>query len=183
MPQDKAWLLCWCNATAFGFFVLKYALFFLVLVLDQGTKFFAGERLQLGEPVPIIDNIFNLTLVYNPGAAFGMFSGLPDMWRRVVLALVSGLALLVVVRFFFKEAKDDNISQCALLSILAGALGNLVDRYRFDSVVDFLDFYWGQYHWPAFNVADSAISLGVAILMFRVLFSKPATAVSGETLA
>jgi signal peptidase II len=152
--------------------VLKYLLFLLVLILDQWTKFYAAEHLQLGEPVSLIDGIFNLTLVYNPGAAFGMFSGLPDMWRRIVLALVSGLALLVVMRFFFREAKDDNMSQCALMTILAGALGNLIDRYRFDSVVDFLDFYWGQYHWPAFNVADSAISVGVSILMFRVLFAK-----------
>lgn len=153
--------------------MVKYLLFLLVLLLDQWTKYYAGEHLQLGEPVSVIEGIFNLTLVYNPGAAFGMFSGLPDLWRRVVLGLVSTLALLVVMRFFFKEAKDDEISQCALLTILAGALGNLIDRYRFDSVVDFLDFYWKQYHWPAFNVADSAISVGVVILMFRVLFAKP----------
>ena len=154
--------------------MVKYLLFFIVLILDQWTKFYASEHLQLGEPVSVIDGLFNLTLVYNPGAAFGMFSGLPDIWRRVVLALVSGLALLVVIRFFFREAKGDSVSQAALLTILAGAIGNLIDRYRFDSVVDFLDFYWGQYHWPAFNVADSAISIGVTILMFRVLFSKQA---------
>ena len=71
-----------------------------------------------------------------------------------------------------KEAKHDPVSQFALVGILSGAVGNLIDRYRFDSVVDFLDFYAARYHWPAFNVADSAISVGVCILLLRVLFAK-----------
>ncbi len=150
----------------------KTLLFLLVLVLDQWTKFLATEHLRLGDPVPVIEGLFNFTLVFNPGAAFGMFSELSDGWRRLILAVVSGLALIVVLRFLLNEAKHDVISQYALIGILAGAFGNLIDRYRFDSVVDFLDFYWGSYHWPAFNIADSAISVGVVVLMFRVLFVK-----------
>ena len=150
----------------------KSLLLLVVLLLDQWTKLLATEYLKLGDPVPVINGLFNFTLVFNPGAAFGMFSELSDGWRRLILAIVSALALIVVLRFLFNEAKHDPISQYALIAILAGALGNLIDRYRYDSVVDFLDFFWGDYHWPAFNIADSAISVGVAVLMFRVLFVK-----------
>ncbi|MCB0322311.1 MAG: signal peptidase II [Bdellovibrionales bacterium] len=150
--------------------VFNVALFVTVLVLDQLTKYVAQQELLLGEIVPVIPGLFNFTLVYNPGAAFGLFGGLPDPWRQIVLFGVSLLALVVVFRFMRREAKDDPWAQAALSGILAGAVGNIIDRVRFDSVVDFLDFYWGAYHWPAFNVADSAISVGVTILIFRILF-------------
>ena len=101
-----------------------------------------------------------------------MFSGLPDVWRRTVLIVVSLLALLVVFRFILKDAKGDLVSQLALSAILGGALGNIIDRFRFDAVVDFLDVYYGTYHWPAFNIADSAISVGVVVLVIRLLFEK-----------
>lgn len=156
---------------------MKYAgqilVFLLVLILDQVTKYFASTGLMLGEPVSVLPGIFNLTLVYNPGAAFGMFGNYPDVFRRIALWGVSFIALLVVLRFMLNEAKDDKISQYALVGILAGALGNIIDRLRFDAVVDFLDFYWKTYHWPAFNVADSAICVGVFLLIVRVTFAKP----------
>ena len=148
--------------------ILNFFYFFSILTLDQLSKYWVHSSFVEGEPVAILPNFFNLTLVYNPGAAFGIFSGLPDTQRRVVLLGVSVLALLVVVRLLLTDAKDDKYSQFALLGILAGALGNIIDRFRFDRVVDFLDFYWGSYHWPAFNVADSAISVGVAILIIRM---------------
>ncbi len=149
----------------------NFLVFLLILVLDLWTKYLAQANFAEGEVYEVIPNLFNLTLVYNPGAAFGLFANLPDFWRRFVLLLVSSLALVVVFRFMLKEAKDDAWSQVALSGILAGAIGNIVDRLRFDSVVDFLDFYWGSYHWPAFNIADSAISVGVFILIFRILFA------------
>lgn len=150
---------------------LNLFLFVTLLLVDQLTKWLAYTYLEEGVPVPIIPHLFNLTLVYNPGAAFGMFGDLPDFWRRIVLLSVSVVALSVVVRFMLREAKGDPIAQAALSGILAGAIGNIIDRIRFDSVVDFLDFYWNQYHWPAFNVADSAISVGVFILVVRILFA------------
>lgn len=152
---------------------LNAAAFLVVLVSDQITKTLAQSRLSLGEAIEVIPGLFNLTLVYNPGAAFGLFGNLPDFWRRTVLFVVSILALLVVFRFMVKEAKDDRWAQFALSAILAGAIGNIIDRLRFDAVVDFLDFYWGNYHWPAFNIADSAISLGVTILIVRIMFFAP----------
>ncbi len=150
----------------------RVILFVLVLVLDQWTKFLAIQHLSLGDPVPVFEGFFNFTLVYNPGAAFGMFGDLPDNLRRIVLGCVSFAALAVVLRFMVKEAKHDLLAQYALVGILAGAAGNIIDRYRFDSVVDFLDFYYGAAHWPAFNIADSAISVGVTVLMIRVVFGK-----------
>ena len=147
--------------------LLNILVFLVVLAGDQATKVWAYSALSEGSPVTIVPNLFNLTLVYNPGAAFGMFSRMPDFWRRTALILVSVIAILVVVWFILKEAKGDRLAQAALSGILAGALGNIIDRFRFDAVVDFLDFYWRHYHWPAFNMADSAISAGVAVLIYR----------------
>lgn len=155
-------------------------LFVLVLVFDQATKYLALERLVLNEPRPVIQNLFNLTLVYNPGAAFGMFGSWSDTSRWIALTVVSIVALLVVVWFLVHEAKGDRSSQLALTAILAGAVGNVIDRVRFDYVVDFLDFYWGTYHWPAFNIADAAICLGVATLLIQAVFGKKPVAELSE---
>ena len=147
----------------------KVVVFLVVLVLDQVTKIVAYSLLQEGESVAVIPGFFNFTLVYNPGAAFGMFADWPDLWRRTVLSLVSLVAMFVVLRFMQEEAKNDLPSQYALAAILGGAFGNIIDRIRFDRVVDFIDVYWAQYHWPAFNIADSAISIGVCVLILRVV--------------
>ncbi len=154
----------------------KLSLFFLVIVLlDQTTKWLAVKYLSDNQSIPVIPGFFNFTLVYNPGAAFGMFSMWPDALRRTSLAIVSIIALIIVVRFMAKEAKEDLISQIALVGVLSGAIGNIIDRVRLDRVIDFLDFYWNNLHWPAFNVADSAISVGVVVLIGRMLFAeKPA---------
>lgn len=153
--------------------VVLLVLFLTLLGCDQGTKYLAEQHLELGNPVAVVPNLFNFTLVYNPGAAFGLFAGLPDTTRRVVLLAVS-CAAFVVVAFMYRDTKDDPYSVVALVAILSGAIGNLIDRLRYDAVVDFLDFYWGTYHWPAFNIADSAICVGVAVLIFRMtFFAKP----------
>lgn len=160
--------------------VVRVGIFLVVLVLDQLTKYLALSYLTLGQPIEVVQGLFNLTLVFNPGAAFGLFSGLPDVQRRVALVLVSLLAIGIVLRFLVKDAKEDGILQCGLLMVLGGAVGNIIDRFRFDSVVDFLDFYLGNWHWPAFNVADSAICVGVSLLMFRSLFGAVANAKQGD---
>ena len=156
-------------------------IFALVLSLDQATKFLAERELKAG-PVSVVPGLFDLTLVYNPGAAFGLFSGLPDTQRRFALAAVSLLALGVVVWFGLNEAKGDRWFQAGLSAIVAGAVGNLLDRLRLDAVVDFLDFYVGEHHWPAFNVADSAICIGVCLLLLRMLFFSPARAANEGTI-
>lgn len=150
--------------------VLVFSL--LILVLDQWTKALAARELRLNQPVEIIPKCFNLTLVHNPGAAFGIFANLPDGQRRTALGLVSIVAVIALIWFIVREGREDRLSLYALASILSGAIGNIIDRLRFDSVIDFADFYIGKYHWPAFNVADSAISLGVCLIAYRILFVK-----------
>jgi len=149
----------------------------VVLVLDQLTKLVALERLPLGLPVGVIDGFFSLTLVMNPGLAFGLLSGTPTAWRWIVALLsIGALAVLgmVGVRLL---AEGGWPARLALGMVFGGAVGNLIDRARFGAVVDFLDFYWRAYHWPAFNVADSAISVGVALLALRLLVTPPASSV------
>ena len=141
-----------------------------VLVLDQLTKLLALERLLPGVPVRLVDGFFSLTLVMNPGLAFGMLSSTPSAWRWVV-ALLSMGALVVLTVVGARLVPDGGIAtRLGLGLIFGGAVGNLIDRGRFGAVVDFLDFYWRGYHWPAFNVADSAISVGVGLLALRILW-------------
>lgn len=145
-------------------------IFFCILILDQATKYVALYYLNDDIPRSVIPGFFDLVLVFNKGAAFGMFSDWPDALRWTALGVVSVVALIVVFRLLLWETKGDRVSQAALSAVLAGACGNVIDRARFDAVVDFLDFYYGTYHWPAFNIADSAISVGVAVLMLRMVF-------------
>jgi signal peptidase II len=140
-----------------------------VLVLDQVAKYLALQRLPPGIPVAVIDRFFSLTLIMNPGLAFGMLSGMPAGWRWLVALLsIGALGVLAVVGLRMLPS-GGRLTPLALGLIFGGAVGNLIDRGRFGAVIDFLDFYWRGYHWPAFNVADSAISVGVALLALRML--------------
>jgi signal peptidase II len=142
----------------------------VVLVLDQLTKLAALQRLLPGIPVDVVDGFFALTLVMNPGLAFGMLSSTPAAWRWAIAVLSMGaLAALTVVGARLLPS-GGSATRLALGLIFGGAVGNLIDRGRFGAVVDFLDFYWRGYHWPAFNVADSAISVGVTLLALRILW-------------
>lgn len=140
-----------------------------VLALDQATKFLALARLSPGHPVSVVDGLLALTLVLNPGLAFGMLGAVPPGWRWVV-ALLSLAALCALGLLALQLLPGGGWSAAFPLGLVfGGAVGNLVDRWRFGAVVDFIDVYWRAYHWPAFNVADSAISVGVALLALRLL--------------
>ena len=149
---------------------LMAAIFFVVFVSDQITKHMVTLRLELNEIIEVVPNFFNITRVHNEGAAFGMFSNLPDPWRHIVIGGVSVLALIVLIRFLLVETRSDAWAQYAQMGILGGAIGNISDRFRFDHVVDFLDFYLAGTHFPSFNIADSAISVGVFVLIIRMFF-------------
>lgn len=141
----------------------------IVLVLDQAVKWIALHSLSLGVPVAVIDGFFSLTLVMNPGLAFGMLGTVPPGWRWVVVLLsVAAVGVLASIATRLLP-EGGRIAAVAIGMIFGGAAGNLIDRARFGAVVDFLDFYWRGWHWPAFNVADSAISVGVALLALRML--------------
>ena len=147
--------------------ILVLAAVGIVTALDQLTKSLIVTSFKPGQSVPVIDGIFNLVLVFNKGAAFGLLSGITDGVRSIVLGLTTAVALCAVFYFLIVEYFEDSFAKCALGLILGGAFGNIIDRIRLGEVIDFLDFYWKSYHWPAFNVADSAICVGVFILLIR----------------
>jgi signal peptidase II len=139
--------------------------------LDQLTKHLILLNFAPGEIMPVVPGFFNLTLTFNLGAAFGLWSGLPSGARELVLAATNLLALGVVIYFMRQPHYRTRLAQAALAGILGGAVGNIIDRFVHGSVVDFLDLYVGNAHWPAFNVADSAICVGVTILLVLSFFS------------
>jgi signal peptidase II len=136
-----------------------------VVALDQFTKRLALANFQPGELRQVLAGLFNLTLSFNRGAAFGLWSGLQSGWREVVLGGTILLALGVVGFLLTRPYYRSYAAQIALAAILGGAIGNVIDRFLYGAVIDFLDFYIGSYHWPAFNIADSAICVGVGLLL------------------
>jgi len=143
---------------------------FGVLLLDQWTKAAVQAQFPLYRAVPVNEGFFNLIHVRNRGGAFGIFGGERGDFGTFLFVGVSVVAVGVLLYLFLHSKQKDGLLRLSLSLILGGALGNLVDRLRFGEVIDFLDFHVGAYHWPAFNVADSAISIGVALMAFEMLF-------------
>jgi len=138
----------------------------VILVLDQASKLYVDTRFELYESVPVIRGWFHLTYIRNKGAAFGIFA---DSAVRVPFFIgVTIIALLVIFWYLRRLRADQQLAAFSLALIFAGALGNFIDRVRFGEVIDFLDVFWRNYHWPAFNVADSAICVGVALLIWEM---------------
>ncbi|WP_022668651.1 signal peptidase II [Desulfospira joergensenii] len=143
-----------------------------VVLADQVTKALISLYLPLNAQVVVIENFFNISHVLNPGGAFGFFADQPLWIRKIVFLFLSSLVALSVLWFYKRTAKALVFLSYGLALIFGGALGNLIDRFRYGKVVDFLDFYIGTAHWPAFNVADSAISIGMVILVYHVVLNK-----------
>lgn len=134
----------------------------LVLIIDQISKLSIVANFQLGEFKPVT-SFFNLVLAYNPGAAFSFLAD-HDGWQRWLFTALSVAASVFIVYYMRKNRHLPRLC-LGLAFILGGALGNLIDRVRIGKVIDFLDFYVQNSHWPAFNIADSAIFIGVALLL------------------
>ena len=153
----------------------KYIAFLLItpflIVLDQYTKIWVTDRFALHESLSVIPNYFNLTYIRNTGAAFGMLAQ-ADPSLRVPLFLIVPLIALGIITYVFRKIPGRSLKiSCALSLVISGAIGNLIDRFRLGYVVDFLDFHWKyQKHFPAFNVADTVICIGVGILVLDLLF-------------
>lgn len=141
----------------------------LVIIIDQLTKQWIMTNFALYEQQNIIPGLFDLVYVTNTGAAFGFLAGSKNLLRQVFFVGVAIVALVVIVYAYGHLKRQGKIFVYALGLIGGGAIGNLIDRLRFGSVVDFLDFYLGSYHWPAFNVADSAITVGVGLFLLGSL--------------
>ena len=146
-----------------------YGLAGAVVILDQATKLLVQRAFRLGESLPVLPGFFNLTYVLNPGAAFGLLAGAAAAFRGPFFIAVSVLAIAVICYYHARYARGHPLPTVGLALILGGALGNLIDRLRVGMVIDFLDFYLGAYHWPAFNVADSGITVGVGLLLVEML--------------
>ncbi|ADR18992.1 signal peptidase II [Calditerrivibrio nitroreducens] len=150
---------------------LSIFLIVTIIVIDQWTKKVIVGRFNLYDTIAVIDGFFNITYVLNPGAAFGFLAKMSEQYRVAFFVLVTVIAIAIVVYLLIKE-KSVLLRRYAYTLILAGAIGNLIDRITIGKVVDFLDFYIGKYHWPAFNVADISISVGVGLLILDMLMEK-----------
>jgi signal peptidase II len=143
------------------------------LAMDQITKHLIVTNLTYSDKIEIVEGFFYLTHVRNPGAAFGLFATAPAPWRLAFFIGVSLLAIGIVISFFRRIAPGDRLSALALGFISGGAVGNLIDRIRLHEVIDFLHFrLWQGYSWPDFNLADSFIVVGVALLVLELLASE-----------
>jgi signal peptidase II len=149
-----------------------------IVVLDQLTKWMITRSMELHESVPVIDSLFHITYVRNRGGAFSILSDQPDAIRIPFFVTVSIVALATLVYFLRSVAEDQKLLLFALAGILGGAIGNFTDRITAGTVVDFLDVHWRGWYWPAFNVADSFISVGTVIVLLYSFFAKdePTTA-------
>jgi signal peptidase II len=145
---------------------------FLVVLLDRVTKRIVAKDISLHDYKQVIPGFFRITHVENRGAAFGLFADSPTQWKITMLVVFSIVALVVVSALLWRNSHAMTSTGIGLALILGGALGNLWDRLLNGSVVDFLLFYIGQYQWPAFNVADSAIVCGAGLLVIEILFAK-----------
>lgn len=156
--------------------MIRKSYYFLVVVvlvgLDQLTKALIVRSIILQGSRSVIPGFFNLTHVRNRGAIFGFFSHSDSRILYIFLTLVSVAALGLVIYYFFKTPVSERLMKISLSLILAGALGNLIDRLFRGHVIDFLDFYVKDWHWPSFNVADSCITVGAFLLIFILIFKR-----------
>ena len=149
----------------------------IVLTLDLASKYWVESVLEFGQKIPLT-SFFNLILTYNPGAAFSFLSE-ESGWQRWFLSGIAGSAALLII-FLLNKYKHEKLFCLSLSLILGGALGNLYDRITLGHVVDFLDFYIDAYHWPAFNIADSAIFIGAILMIYDSFQRKENTQDSGK---
>jgi signal peptidase II len=152
-----------------------FSIILTVVCLDQATKFWIMHHFTLYESRVVIPDLFNLTYLTNNGAAFSILAGQPALWRQVFFLGTAGVALVFIWMAQRSYGRRSLWYMVAFALIAGGAIGNMVDRLRFGFVIDFLDVYVGSYHWPAFNIADSAITVGVILFIVKnLLFDRDA---------
>jgi signal peptidase II len=143
-----------------------------VLFLDQWSKGLVTRTMEVHQSKMVVPDLFDLTYVRNTGAAFGLFASVDSSLKAILLNSIAVIVFLIVSAYALRSSHKSIRLQVGLALILGGAVGNLLDRVRFGYVVDFLDFAISGHHWPAFNVADSAICIGVALLFLDMLGSE-----------
>lgn len=143
----------------------------LLVLADQATKYAIEATVALHESIPLIEGFFAITHVRNPGAAFGILAGASETWRLVFLVAVTLVIMGGIIIYLERHRDAGKTLTAGLTLILGGAAGNLIDRIGQGEVIDFLDFHIAGWHWPAFNVADAAITIGAALLIIDMLRS------------
>lgn len=144
----------------------------LVILLDQVSKIIIASTMPMYHSVSVIPGCFDITYILNPGGAFGFLAGHSSYLRLLVFVVLSSLAAGLVFYFYIKTPLTHRWLSAGFALIFGGAVGNLIDRIRFGRVVDFLDFYVGNMHWPAFNIADSAITIGMCVFVYHFVLNK-----------
>ena len=170
--MGKTWLIL--NESANGIIMKRKYWVLLVfcigiLFLDQWTKSLVVQKLPLYQRVEVIQGFFNLTHVRNTGGAFGVFGGEKGGLGSILFVIVSFVAIGAIIFLFLKIKENEKTLALSFSLILSGAAGNLIDRLRYGEVVDFIDFHLSTSHWPAFNVADSAICIGIGLMALELL--------------
>jgi signal peptidase II len=142
------------------------------MILDQIVKLYIQKSMRLHETIIVIPGFFHLTYIRNPGAAFGLLANQGNGFRFVFFGVTSLAAVVLLGALLYKTPPDQRMTPLAISLVLGGALGNLLDRIRFGEVVDFMDFFVNGFHWPAFNLADSAITIGITILLINFFLER-----------
>ena len=147
--------------------ILLFALFFFTIVSDQATKFIVHRTFELNESISLINNILYLRYIKNPGIAFGISFGHP-----LFMLTVTTLIILILSYLFLKGkiAPDHELGKIAMILVLGGAIGNLIDRIRMREVIDFIDMGVGNYRWPVYNLADTYVTVGMFVLIYILSF-------------
>ena len=145
----------------------------LVVLLDQLTKVLVVNTIPLYKTIPVIPGFLNLTHYQNPGIAFGIFSKNSSNLTQIILMCAAIGAVFIIFYFYTKADRKYPLMLAGFSLIMGGAVGNLIDRFRMSKVVDFIEVYLGSFIWPAFNIADSAITVGVVIFAYYMIFKKP----------
>src|SRR3990172_6644851 len=146
-----------------------YLIAVVIILLDQATKRVIVGTLQLGQGLPIVPGFFDLVFVLNPGAAFSFLATLPDSVRNPFFITISVTAVILILVYRTRHLQQHELASLSLALVLGGAIGNLIDRLRYGMVVDFLLVHVYEYHWPAFNVADAPISVGVTLMVVEMV--------------
>jgi signal peptidase II len=140
-----------------------------IVALDQATKWWVRRSLELHEIRPLVEGLLSLSHIRNRGAAFGILQDADLPHQSLIFSVVSLLALAAIAYYAFRLPAEARLPRLALSLVLGGAIGNLIDRIRFGYVVDFVHVYWKSHQWPDFNAADSAITVGVTLLLLDML--------------
>ena len=154
----------------------KYVLLFFVsgvlIVMDQYTKLMVSLHIPLNYSVKVVEGFFNFTHIRNSGVAFGLFASQQSEYKALMFIAISTIAIIAILVIFHQTPKEKKMVQTGLILIFSGAIGNLIDRVLHGEVIDFLDFFINRHHFPAFNIADSCITVGVIMMVIDLFFGE-----------